>query len=341
MSSFKDHPRWIAFHQYFEQQYGEQWEALFSALQGAEHAYACLLNAFAVAQDVLEALDISKDMELNGHQWIGHLTPALKCFGNRALVPGINQRHDCFPRPYQDRNHIYTHYLLDPSSLFPVEALGVKPGHRVLDLCAAPGGKSVAICQLLFAHAAGASNGFLSVNEPDPSRRKRLKNVIKDYVPSEIADNNVQITGLDASSKKSMTGAYERDTFDRILIDAACSAERHLIDQPSVLVDSWTLQQAAEKKPKLQKQMLMNAIPLLRPGSGRLVYATCSINRAENDHVINSILSDETLMVRIIRPESVFDSLSIGSPTQYGWIILPSSTCPWGPAYFCVIERIQ
>lgn len=342
-------------------EYGtDRWEnSLYPSLRDNKQEYACLLNFFAVAQDVMDVLGLNKeffDMDKNsetdghGYSWLIQHAKDLNRLGKLSLFStatnnSLNNNEYLFPRPQTDRYQIKTHYMLDPSSLFPVEMLQIQTHHSVLDMCAAPGGKTLAISQLLFNETNGGQKGKLFANELDPNRRKRLLTVVKEYIPKHLFDQddhsgNVIVTGCDGASRQSLQRDYAWNSFDRILVDACCSAERHLIQQPNILVQDWSIQHATVKKPKVQKQLLLNALELLKSGNGRLVYATCSINTAENDQVIQYALDQHrkntSCSIRVIKP-----SFSVGESTKYGWIILPDShpTYHWGPSYFCILEK--
>ena len=95
---------------------------------------------------------------------------------------------------------------------------GGSTGDRVLDMCAAPGGKS-----LLLAEAMGDA-GRLVANELSPTRRAKLKTILEDCLPGEQR-KHIQVTGHDATR----WGLHEPDHYDRVLLDAPCSSERHVL----------------------------------------------------------------------------------------------------------------
>lgn len=352
-----ENPKLQSFHKYFEKEYGiDRWRnSLYPALKNSKQEYACLLNSFAVAQDVMEALELNKEFfnqsSMDGkYSWLVQQMKDLSILGRISLLSAMicdsSKDEYFFPKPLPDRYQIKTHYMLDPSSLFPVEMLQVKTNHRVLDMCAAPGGKSLAICQLLFGDRNESPNGRLFANELDHSRRKRLINVLKEYLPKYLfdqdnRDSSIVVTGCDGTSKQSLQRHYSPNSFDRILIDACCSAERHLIQQPNILIQDWSIQHSTLKKPKIQKQLLLNGLELLKPGIGRLVYSTCSINPAENDQVIQHVL-DQYNKKSLYSIQVVKHDCSFGEPTIHGMIILPDSHSRyhWGPAYFCILEKL-
>jgi len=89
-----------------------------------------------------------------------------------------------FPPPTRDDRFLTVYYPLDPSSLLAVQALRLQPDDHVLDLCAAPGGKSLAILQYLH-----GGSGRLTCNDPAPDRRRRLNQVVPRNLISEDSDS--------------------------------------------------------------------------------------------------------------------------------------------------------
>jgi 16S rRNA C967 or C1407 C5-methylase (RsmB/RsmF family) len=117
---------------------------------------------------------------------------------------------------------------LDAASILAVEALDVQPNESILDICAAPGGKSIAILQKLSPH------GTLHCNELSTERRKRLLQVLKDYLPPSMF-SRVSVTGNDATKSKT----FVEGRYDKVLVDAPCSSERHLLHDKEEL-SKWT-----------------------------------------------------------------------------------------------------
>lgn len=166
------------------------------------------------------------------------------------------------------------YYLQEPSAMAPVEALHVKPGMRVLDLCAAPGGKSTQIAD----HLQG--EGILVSNEIHPTRaRILLENVERMGVRNAIVLNETP------ARIAARFGAW----FDAVLVDAPCSGEGMFRRDPQT-VEQWTpdaLQMCHER----QMEILECAAGCLK-GGGRLVYSTCTYNRIENEQTINAFLKE-------------------------------------------------
>ena len=106
-------------------------------------------------------------------------------------------------RSLRDELRVHCYYLLDAASLLPVQALQLQPGDSVCDMCAAPGGKSVAILQSLNLAKGKSSSGIsaapsLVCNEPSNERRQRLQTVVLDFLPPEL-QGCVRVMGRDGA----------------------------------------------------------------------------------------------------------------------------------------------
>ena len=160
-------------------------------------------------------------------------------------------------------------YLQEPSALSAVSVLAPQPGERVLDLCAAPGGKSTQIAGLM------QGRGLLVCNEPVPAR-------------AQILSRNVERMGVRSAVVTSAMPAQLAPRFpaffDRILVDAPCSGEGMFRRQPEAR-DEWS-----ENSPRgcadRQMEILEEAAKMLAPG-GALVYSTCTFNDTENEGVLS------------------------------------------------------
>jgi len=149
--------------------------------------------------------------------------------------------------------------------------LGVRAGDRVLDLCAAPGGKTAAL-----ARAAG-SGGTVIAADLHAHRVRAM-----DAQCKRLGLQNVQLVELDATQPIPLPGE-----FDRILVDAPCSGTGTLARHPEI---RWRLRpENLSESQKLQTQILANALRKLAAG-GKLAYSTCSIEPEENEHVISQAL---------------------------------------------------
>ncbi|CAB1325923.1 unnamed protein product [Coregonus sp. 'balchen'] len=130
-----------------------------------------------------------------------HLSTNIKCF----VFPGGDISRFKPSRP--DLYGMLGYYLMDAASVLPALALDVQEGHTVLDVCAAPGGKTLALLQT-------QAIRFMCVNDISVSRTYRLQRVLNSYVPKELlTEERMRITSFDGRK----WGEIERDTFDRVL----------------------------------------------------------------------------------------------------------------------------
>lgn len=160
------------------------------------------------------------------------------------------------------------YYIQEPSAMAAVAVLKPIPGERVLDLCAAPGGKSTQIADAL------DGQGLLVSNEPVPGRAKIL---------SRNLERMGVVNGLTVSAEPEQLAPRWAGFFDAILVDAPCSGEGMFRRHPETRAE-WT-EQSPSGCAARQKRILTSAWAMLRPG-GRLVYSTCTLNHAENEGVI-------------------------------------------------------
>jgi len=161
-------------------------------------------------------------------------------------------------------------YIQDPSTIASVQELDPRPGENILDLCAAPGGKTTAIAQRM------QDNGAILATDIDNSRLDRLR-------------ENAERLGLHSIQPKALhqIDLKTAGPFDRILVDAPCSNTGVMRRRVDV---RWRLN--ARELPALartQIDLLKRAAPLLKSG-GVLVYSTCSLEAEENEDVITAFL---------------------------------------------------
>jgi len=180
-------------------------------------------------------------------------------------------------RPEAHLSGLVKPYFLDGASVLAAQALGVQPGEEVLDLCAAPGGKSLVLALAL------QGVGRLVCNDRSSDRRGRLKRVLEEHLSPHLR-SIITVTGYDATR----WGLHEQEVYDKILLDAPCSSERHLVHSPAHLA-----QWSAHRTKTLAQQalaMLCAALEALKPG-GILVYSTCSISPEENEGLLERFAS--------------------------------------------------
>ena len=163
-------------------------------------------------------------------------------------------------------------------SLVPPALLGARPGDRVLDLCAAPGGKTARIAVDM------DNSGTLVANDIRPHRLRALRSNCE-----RLGVLNVVVTPVDGTRYP-----LEAGEFDRILLDAPCSCEGNLRDSPGAMPGAHP--PFLEGRSGLQSTLLGRAWKLLRSG-GTLVYATCTFAPEENEMVLDYVLGDDAEIV--------------------------------------------
>ncbi|NXA21560.1 NSUN4 methyltransferase, partial [Ibidorhyncha struthersii] len=165
------------------------------------------------------------------------------------------------------------YYLMDAASLLPVLALNVQPDDFVLDLCAAPGGKTLALLQTGLC-------GHLAANDISISRTKRMYQILHSYVPREIRET-VSVTSCDGRD----WGQLEGGTFHKVLVDVPCTTDRHSVMEQDNNIFHRRRTKERQMLPMLQLQLLMAGILATKPG-GDVVYSTCSLSPLQNEYVI-------------------------------------------------------
>lgn len=240
-------------------------------------------------------------------------------------------------------------YYLDSASVLAAKLLDVQPGNRVLDLCAAPGGKTLVLAIGLGAgepadvgrgDPGSPGAGSLVSNERSATRRGRLRDVLDRHLPPKLR-SLVRVTGHDAAR----WGLYEPASYDRVLADVPCSSERHVLTDPRELA-RWSASRS-KRLAAAAYAILCAAVDAVVPG-GRVVYCTCALSVKENDDVVQRLISRrggaealsarEEMAAAIARLPLVGEGLP-GEPTRFGWQITPDRDGGRGPIYSAVLLR--
>jgi len=180
------------------------------------------------------------------------------------------------------------YYMQEPSAMSAVELLAPEPGDLVLDLAAAPGGKST--------HIAGKlqGEGLLVANEIHPARAKILSENIERL---GIANAIVVSSAPDRLAQRFPL------LFDKIMLDAPCSGEGMFRKDPDAIAE-WSPAHVAMCA-KRQLDILPDAAAMLKPG-GLLAYSTCTFNREENEGVIEQLLAGGDGELELVRTERIW-----------------------------------
>lgn len=171
--------------------------------------------------------------------------------------------------PYHDAG---LYYMQEPSAMAPAVLLAPKPGEIVLDLCAAPGGKSTQIAGML------DGKGLLVCNEIHPKRAQILAQNIE-----RLGIANALVLNEHPQRLEDRFAGF----FDKILVDAPCSGEGMFRKEEAAVTD-WSPETVAMCAQR-QGEILNSAAKMLRPG-GRLVYSTCTFSPEENEGAISAFL---------------------------------------------------
>lgn len=240
----------LDFMERMEQQLGDAYGD-FLACYGKERVYGLRYNPLKIEKERLQALLLRHQIALEAVEWAaeGFYYPA-------DAQPGKLPLHEAG-----------AYYIQEPSAMVAVELLDPKPGERILDLCAAPGGKSTQIAGRM----RGA--GLLVSNETVPSRAKILsRNMERLGVVNAVVLNETpgRLAGRFAAF------------FDRVLVDAPCSGEGMFRKDPDACGE-WSLKQTDACAAR-QRDILSQAEGMLKPG-GILVYSTCTFAPRENEEM--------------------------------------------------------
>ncbi|NWW93824.1 NSUN4 methyltransferase, partial [Rhynochetos jubatus] len=303
-------PTRLALH-HFDASYSLQLKGLWPSVRAGllcEQKYGALLNSFAAVDHVTQELELlgatdfvseahregaaaeeagrgeSRSPEGSGE---GRTAVQAETLTRAEVSPllraSVSSNIKCYTFPRGDIARfrparpdalgLLDYYLMDAASILPVLALNVQPSDLVLDLCAAPGGKTLALLQ-------SGGCGHLAANDVSISRTKRLHQILHSYVPKEIRET-VSVTSHDGRDWEQLEGS----TFHKVLVDVPCTTDRHSVTEEDNNIFHKRRTKERQMLPMLQLQLLMAGILATRPG-GEVVYSTCSLSPLQNEHVI-------------------------------------------------------
>lgn len=254
------------FHDYYKQWFSDDAEFQ-SFLTSLEESTLPILRFSPANEKTLRALWDKAGIPWKTVDWYPYalLWPEGEQFG--AVLPGYDE-------------HLF--YPMSASSLLPVLALELKGTERVLDACAAPGGKALCIADLLTAE------GSLVANDMSPDRRERMKRVLSEYNHPEV-----DVWGM----KAEVIFKKYPDSFDTILVDAPCSSEKHVYNHPHY-IHQWSSGRVRQLK---QRQIaLLSGLFLALKLGGRMVYSTCAITPEENEDIVERLLKKKKDTIRLV-----------------------------------------
>lgn len=246
-------------------------------------------------------------------------------------------------------------YFMDPASICAALCLPLDDSENVLDLCAAPGGKTLVVSANL------APGSELKSNERSAERKNRLAKVVSASLPQDIS-NRIKVTCSDGT-----TLCQRDDTrYGSILLDAPCSSERHVLNDEKYL-SQWS--PARLKSLAMEQWALVSSAWRLLDEGGFLLYATCALSPKENDEIISRLakkfsdaeIQSTDFMENVFKKnlagmeskkivaeiqareenesptmEKVFQ---MAEPTEHGLQILPDSSNGYGPLFFSLVKK--
>ena len=196
------------------------------------------------------------------------------------------------------------YYIQEPSAMAPVHYLDPKPGEKILDLCAAPGGKSTQIaCRM-------NGQGILVTNEIDRKRAQILSLNIE-----RLGIKNALVTNMRPEKLSEVFEGY----FDKILVDAPCSGEG-MFRKNDEAVENWSVENVAMCSNR-QRDILNEAVKMLAPG-GRLVYSTCTFAPEEDELQASNLIEMGLKAVDI----QLFDGMERGNSKYLRSVITNSDS---------------
>ena len=257
----------VRFKERMKELLGEGYEA-FEASYDRERVQGLRLNSLKTAEGMREG------WEEDGVRALAEQVAAQAglCLGK---IPWVKEGfyYDAAKRPGKHPYHeAGLYYIQEPSAMAVTELLDPRPGERILDLCAAPGGKSSHIASRLKAR------GFLLSNEIHPARAKVLSQNME-----RMGVRNCVVSNEDSGNLAS----HFPEFFDRIVVDAPCSGEG-MFRKDEAARGQWS-EEHVRMCAGRQGQILDNAAAMLRPG-GRMVYSTCTCAPEENEGAILAFL---------------------------------------------------
>jgi 16S rRNA (cytosine967-C5)-methyltransferase len=254
------HPRWIV--EMFAEMYGL--ETTMDMLKANNLPPKQTVRVNTLKATVEEAIQLLADEDVQAVQ--SKVIP--QCL---YLLSGQAARTEAF------KNGIIT--IQDESSMMPSIALNPKPGDRVLDLCAAPGGKTTHLAEIM------KNEGSILATDIHPHKL--------DLIGENCARLGITIVDTAPIDGRKAAELLQPESFDAILVDAPCSGLGVIRRKPDIKYTK--REEDFDRLHEIQTELLNNAVALLKPG-GRLVYSTCTVNKKENEETVEALLASHPEM---------------------------------------------
>lgn len=329
------------FHDYLASatQYAERWHQSLYPTMTHEARHAILYNRYAPLEDFHRAVGPADSLER-----VRFPSASDDIQADNLLAFTSKQDYESkaatLTAGQKAANGLLTHTNLDAASLLAIHILQVVPGDYILDLCATPGGNSVALAQPIWPYLypdsnmpplIGAKKGALHSNELEPKHNGHVADSLAQYLPASVISSGQQKTIHVDGTKGLNDLPLGPGGYDKVLVDAPSSSKH-----------------AAEE----QAQLLTTALKAVRIG-GRVVYSTHSISREENDGVVEKAIS---LLGKEAKKDSLLWTAEVehlngdverqleakwAKKTAKGWAVLPdhANGGKWGPLYFAVLTK--
>jgi 16S rRNA (cytosine967-C5)-methyltransferase len=277
-------PDWIV--EIFYKQYGseeaEQILSWFDRTPSVDLRVNSLLNSTDEVRSALVAVGLNVTR-------VNNLPQSLRIIGGTGAITKLPGYEEGWWMVQDSSAQLVTH-LLDP-----------QPGELIIDACAAPGGKTTHIAELM------KDKGTIWAIDREPKRLRKVKENAR----------RLQLTSIQTLAGDGRDMKQFKQTADRVLIDAPCSGLGTLHKRPDLRSSK---PEKIDEIISIQKALLEEVATWLKPG-GILVYSTCTLNRAENEEIVKSFLADRVNW-KIQPPPSHFPALDLLAPE--GWLeILP------------------
>ncbi|TKR89123.1 hypothetical protein L596_013269 [Steinernema carpocapsae] len=246
-----------------------------------------------------------------------------------------------FPFPNKDADGVPGWWLLDGGSLVPVLALNLQHGDTVLDMCAAPGGKSLLVLQTGLAKK-------LVCNDFKLARLGQLQKALSMYVPETCAAaDRVILKRRDATNLEAWD---EECQYDKVLVDVPCTTDRLAAQQDEGNLYSATMSNERLNLPQIQTKILLNALRSVKVG-GYVIYSTCALSPVQNESVIENAvaIASEKMGMEVIEKKLVQLERHLSSTGFYkfseqcrrGSLVIPFLPSNFGPMYVCKLQRTK
>lgn len=249
-------------------------------------------------------------------------------YGSRFdnLIDSLALEPKYFTYQYDEKSE---KYFLDSGSVLAALCLPLENAENILDMCAAPGGKSLVIAKCM------NKTANLTSNEYSKDRYIRLKKVVEEHLPEDVA-SRIKATCFDGAT----WCKYFGEVYDAILLDAPCSSERHVLNDEKYLAQ-WTSSRVKSLAIK-QWALLSSAYRVLKQ-DGYLLYSTCALAVEENDGVVSKLVKKfpnaKILEIDFEKVYKEYADLPKAEKTQFGYHVMPDMTDGAGPLYFALIQK--